>query len=77
MPTYPPEARSLRIEGSVTLDVSIGEDGTVGEIKPLHGEPILAASAVAAVRQWRFSPTLLNGKPTSAHRTITILFKLP
>jgi len=77
MPTYPPEARSLRLEGSVTLDVSIAEDGTVGDVKLLHGEPILAASAVAAVRQWRYSPTLLNGKPTSAHRTITVLFKLP
>jgi TonB family protein len=77
MPTYPPEARSLRLEGSVTLDVSIAEDGTIGDVKLLHGEPILAASAVAAVRQWRYSPTLLNGKPTPAHRTITILFKLP
>jgi len=77
MPIYPPEARSLRLEGSVTLDVSIAEDGTVGEVKLLRGEPILAASAVAAVRQWRYSPTLLNGKPTSAHGTITILFKLP
>ncbi|MGB2605391.1 MAG: TonB family protein [Candidatus Sulfotelmatobacter sp.] len=77
MPTYPPEARSLRLEGSVTLDVSIAEDGTVGDVKLLHGEPLLAASAVAAVRQWRYSPTLLNGKPTSAHGRVTILFKLP
>ncbi len=77
MPTYPPEARSLRLEGSVTLDVLIAEDGTVGDVKLLQGEPILAASAVAAVRQWRYSPTLLNGKPTSAHGRVTILFKLP
>lgn len=77
MPIYPPEARSRRLEGSVTLDVSITKEGTVGDVKVLHGEPILAASAVAAVRQWRYSPTLLNGEPTSAHRTFTILFKLP
>jgi protein TonB len=66
----------MRLEGSVTLDASVAEDGTVREVKVLRGQPILAAAAVAAVQQWRYSPSLLNGKPTPAQRKITVTFKL-
>ena len=73
---YPQQARSLGLEGSVTLDASVAEDGTIREVKVLHGQPILAAAAVAAVHQWRYTPSLLNGKPTPVQREITIIFKL-
>lgn len=76
-PVYPPEALSRRIEGSVTVSASIADDGAVRDVKVLQGEALLATSAVAAIRQWRYSPTLLNGKPTPLQREITILFKLP
>jgi TonB family protein len=75
-PMYPQQARSLGLEGSVTLDASVAEDGTIREVKVLHGQPILAAAAVAAVHQWRYTPSLLNGKPTPVQREITIIFKL-
>jgi TonB family protein len=75
-PVYPQQALSMRLEGSVTLDASVAEDGTVREVKVLRGQPILAAAAVAAVQQWRYSPSLLNGKPTPAQRKITVTFKL-
>ena len=74
-PRYPPNALSLGLEGSVTLDASVAEDGTIREVKVLHGEPIFDAAAVAAVHQWRYTPFLLNGQPTAVHRVITILFK--
>lgn len=76
-PAYPREAMNLRMEGSVTLDASVAEDGTIREVKVVRGPPIFAAAAVAAVRQWRYHPSLLNGKPTAVQREITILFKLP
>jgi TonB family protein len=76
-PVYPPMAASRRLEGSVTLVASIAADGTVGEIKVLRGEPIFATAAIEAVRQWRYVPTMLDGKPISVNREITISFKLP
>jgi TonB family protein len=76
-PVYPPLAVSRRLEGSVTLLASVAADGTVGEIKVLRGEPIFATAAIEAVRHWRYTPTMLDGKPDSANREITIRFKLP
>jgi TonB family protein len=76
-PVYPREALTQRLGGTVTLTASIAEDGTVREIKVLSGQPLLAEAAVAAVRQWRYSPCLLNGKPVSVEKPITIIFKTP
>ncbi len=76
-PIYPPEALRWRLEGSVTVEASVAEDGTVRTVKVLRGQPMLAAAAVAAVRQWRYTTSLLDGKPTAVEREITINFKLP
>ena len=75
-PIYPPEALKLRVEGSVTLEALVAEDGTIRGIKVLRGRPLLAAAAVAAVRQWRYTPSLLDGKPTPVEKEITIKFTL-
>ena len=74
-PVYPPEALRQRLSGTVTLTASIAEDGTVHEVKVVEGDSTLAAAAVAAVRQWRYSPCLLNGKPVAVQKEITIIFK--
>jgi len=76
-PIYPQQARQLRVEGAVTLDATVGEDGNVHEVKVLKGDRILAQAASDAVRQWRYQPFQLNGKPISMHTQITIQFKLP
>lgn len=76
-PVYPPAAFAQRLSGTVTITATIAEDGSVPEVKVLKGEPILAAAAVAAVRQWRYSPFLLNGKPIAVQKAITIIFKTP
>jgi protein TonB len=76
-PAYPREAFAQRLGGTVTLTASIAEDGAVREIKVLSGEPMLAEAAVAAVRQWRYSPCLLNGQPIAVEKPITIVFKTP
>lgn len=75
-PTYPELARKARIAGMVILQVSIDEEGNVEEIRLLRGHPLLNEAAVDAVRQWRYSPTLLNGEPVPVLGTITIVFNL-
>jgi TonB family protein len=62
-PRYPSEARSAGIQGSVKLAALIGLDGSILDLKVLSGPAKLVDSSLAAVSQWRYSPTLLNGKP--------------
>jgi TonB family protein len=74
-PVYPRAALSQRLGGTVTLSALIAEDGSVREVKVVEGDSTLAAAAVVAVRQWRYSPCLLNGKPVVVQKEITIIFK--
>jgi TonB family protein len=76
-PAYPGQARIQRLEGSVVLDAIIGADGTVRSTKVVSGPAPLAEAAAAAVRSWRYSPAILDGKPTEAQTRITVVFKLP
>jgi TonB family protein len=76
-PTYPPWARIQRVTGSVTMDATIAKNGTLRDIKVISGPPLLVAAATEAVRQWRYSPALLNGTPVETQKRITIIFKLP
>jgi TonB family protein len=76
-PDYPEPALSQRIQGPVLLDVHIGEAGTVQEIKVVNGPPLLAEAAVAAVRQWRFKPRTVDGRPVAMETLITLNFTLP
>lgn len=72
-PVYPRDAGDL--EGSVVLEVSIGTDGKVGNIKVLSGlHPAYDGAAVDAVRQWVFEPALDGGKPVEVRYTLTIRF---
>jgi len=76
-PIYPPQARTQGIGGNVILDATIAPDGSVPKVKVISGPPSLADAATRAVRQWRFSPAVLNGKPVEVEQRITIVFKLP
>ena len=76
-PIYPPEARSHGIGGDVLLDATIAENGFVRKVTVVSGPASLTNAAVVAVRQWRFSPALLNGKPMEYQQRITIVFKMP
>ena len=75
-PKYPGLARSAGIEGIVILEATIGEDGTVRNVRVLRSTPLLDEAAAEAVRQWRFTPTLLNGQPVSVLMTVTVAFAL-
>lgn len=76
-PVYPPQARAQRIAGSVVVEIRVGKDGRVRNINTISGAPQLVAAAVEAVRQWHYSPTLLDGNPIEATKRVTVVFKLP
>ena len=75
-PVYPPLAIQARIQGNVVLHAIIGREGDVSELQVLSGHPLLVNAAVEAVRQWRYSPTLLNGQAVEVETTITVSFVL-
>jgi protein TonB len=75
-PVYPPLARAAGVQGLVILEAVIGEDGGVRDVRVLRSAPLLDEAAMEAVRQWRFTPTLLNGEPVPVVMTITVAFKL-
>jgi len=64
------------VEGVVILEAVIAEDGSVRDVRVLRSNPLLEAAALEAVRQWRFSPTLLNGEPVPVVMTVTVAFRL-
>ncbi len=75
-PVYPAIARSARVTGVVIIEALIAEDGSVRTIVVLRSIPLLDQAAVDAVRQWRFTPTLLNGVPVPVIMTVTVAFNL-
>ena len=75
-PVYPPIAQAARVSGVVILEALIAEDGSVRNVTVLSSKPLLDASAIEAVRQWRFTPTLLNGVPVQVIMTVTVTFNL-
>jgi len=76
-PIYPSEGRLQHLEGAVVLDVLVGEDGRVRQVQVTNGPPLLAKAASDAVKQWRYEPSLLNGRAVAIHNQITMQFKLP
>jgi serine/threonine-protein kinase len=76
-PEYPPQARQARIQGTVSLQATIGPNGAVQTLQPVSGNPLLAPAAQDAVRQWIYKPTLVNGQPVSVSTQIDVNFVLP
>jgi protein TonB len=75
-PVYPSIAQVARKEGVVILETVIDAHGTVQSVRVLRSVPLLDDAAVTAVRQWRFTPALLNGEPVPVVMTVTVNFKL-
>jgi len=77
-PTYPASMREAGREGVVPLEALIGIDGTVTSVRVLSAQvhPDFAIAAADAVRQWIFTPTLLNGKPVEVVMTVSVQFNL-
>jgi protein TonB len=75
-PKYSPIALAARAEGVVILEATIGLTGMVEDVRILRSIPLLDAAALEAVRQWEYSPTLLNGVPVPVLITVTVNFTL-
>jgi TonB family protein len=74
-PVYPEAAQRSSLQGSVALQVLVGRDGGVQNVKFLQGSLAFARSAIDAVQQWRFKPYLMNGRPVQVQTVITVNFK--
>ena len=75
-PVYPALAQSARVQGLVILEAVIDVSGRVDSVQVLRSIAMLDQAAVAAVRQWRYTPAILNGSPVPVIVTITVNFKL-
>ncbi len=75
-PEYPNVARRAKIEGTVRLQAVIARDGSVLQLEVLAGHPLLVNSALEAVRQWRYEPTLRGGEPVEVISTVDVAFRL-
>jgi protein TonB len=75
-PQYPPLARAARVQGEVVLSAIIDANGQITNLQLVSGHPMLVPNAIAAVRQWRYKPYLLNGAPVEVETTITVIFSL-
>jgi protein TonB len=75
-PVYPSIAQSAGIEGRVVIEAVVGLSGEVTNVRVVKSVRFLDEAALAAVRQWRYTPTLLNGTPVSVLLTVSVDFTL-
>lgn len=75
-PVYPPEAQSAGVQGVVILEAVVGTDGKVTDVKVLRSIPLLDAAAIAAVKQWEYTTTSLDGRLVPVIMTVTVNFAL-
>ena len=75
-PVYPQLAVQARVQGAVVLHCTISPEGKVVRVETVRGVSLLTEAAVEAVRQWEYTPTLVNGVPVPVIMTVTVTFKL-
>jgi len=73
-PVFPPLARQIRRSGKVELHAIIATDGSIQSLEVVSGDPLFIQSALDAVRQWRYRPTMLNGQPVEIDTFITVMY---
>jgi protein TonB len=73
---YPPVAQAARVTGVVILEAVINGSGAVTDVTVLRSVPLLDEAAIEAVRQWTYTPTLLNGVPVPIIMTVTVNFTM-
>src|SRR6202163_2231376 len=76
-PQYPPAALAIHRAGNVVLEVQVAEDGSVSSIRTLSVDPLLAAAATEAVRNWRYQPYRQHDHPAQFQTDVTLSFNLP
>src|SRR5580658_10933511 len=74
-PDYPLEARQAKLQGVIELDVVVGRDGSVADVRARNGPAVLAQAAMDAMRWWRFEPYRIDGKAVIVQTTVAMEFK--
>jgi len=75
-PVYPTICQQMRREGRVELRAVIATDGTIQSLELISGDPLFFQSALNAVRQWHYRPTILNGVPVEVETEITVIYHM-
>ncbi len=75
-PVYPEQARRNGIEGNVQLLVHLNKEGDVESVQSISGLPVLSASAIEAVKQWKYEPYIMAGVPVAVETQVTVSFTL-
>lgn len=75
-PVYPQMAILSRTQGVVIIEATIGADGRILDARTLRADKLLEQAALDAVRQWQYTPSLLNGVPVPVIMTVTVIFTL-
>lgn len=75
-PVYPALMKQIGKSGKVELHAIIGEDGTIQSLEAVGGDPMFFTSAMQAVKQWRYTPTMLNGQAVKVDTYITVIYNL-
>lgn len=76
-PVFPVLARQIGRSGRVELRAVIATDGTIQSLQVVSGDPMFYRSALDAVQQWRYKPTILNGQPVEIDTFITVIYNIP
>lgn len=74
-PDYPAAARPAKLQGVILLDVIVGRDGSVADVRALNGPEILAQAAMDAMRWWKFEPYRVEDRPVVVETTVAVEFK--
>ena len=75
-PVYPEDAKEHGIQGTVKLHAIIDRHGSVENLQSMDGSPVLVAAAMNAIRQWRYSETILAGQLVETEEDIAVTFRL-
>ena len=75
-PLYPEEAKQRGVEGTVKVHAIFNREGAVESVTPVNGPPQLVPAAMSAVRQWRYSQTILGGQAMETEEDVTVQFRL-
>jgi len=75
-PVYPTLAKQQHVSGNVTVDALIDANGRVTSTKVISGPALLHQAAIDALKQWKYQPATLDGKPVAMHLSVTVQFRL-
>jgi TonB family protein len=75
-PTYPPAAKTMRMTGTVKVEVLVNEDGSIAEVQNTSGPSMLQRAATEALKKWKFKPFMRDGQPVKATGFVSFNFNL-